>query len=252
MTMRRGVTLVELLVAIAIIGILLSVLVPTLRRARASAWRAKCLTNARQIATSGETFAGAHAGRLPENRTLLSQDAYITWRGRFLRDQYVADASAWVCPAHRNPGPRSEIGYVDDGADCVGDAASSYAINGHVLWRRDSRDDDAQRPIGVIARPSHTILIAETNRPFADLRVSPPYIANYYNDRPGPYGYWHAKRAVYGFFDGHAEVLGMMETGNPECRWHNGDDPFVPQTRDELRPHAHPDWEYLLPDVYLP
>lgn len=256
MTRARGFTIIELLVTIGIIALLISILIPTLQRVRASSWRAKCLVNASEIATSVETFAGDHNGRLPENRTLTSGNTYITWRGQFIRDEYVTDQSTWACPAHRNPGPRSELGSMDDGARCVEDATSSYALNGHVLWRRDSIDDDAKRPANVVRRPSHTILIAETNRLNADLRVSPPIIANYYNDQPGPYGYWHSKQAVYAFLDGHAEVIGLLDTGNPDCRWHNGadlsDDAFVPQTPDELRPHDHPDWEFLAPEIYLP
>jgi prepilin-type N-terminal cleavage/methylation domain-containing protein/prepilin-type processing-associated H-X9-DG protein len=255
MKRARAFTLIELLVTIGIIAVLISILIPTLAKIRASAWRAKCLSNAREISTSVEAFAGDHAGRLPENRTLTSSTTYITWRGQFLRDQYVTDASTWTCPAHRNPGPRSELGGVDDGAVCVEDPRSSYALNGHVLWRRDSVEDDARRPANVIARPSHTILIAESNRPNADLRASPPIIANYYNDSPGPYAYWHQGAGVYAFQDGHAEVITLLDTGNPDCRWHNGqdlsDDPFVPQTPQEFRPHAHPDWAYLVPEIYL-
>lgn len=256
MRRARGFTIVELLVSIGIIALLLAILIPTLKSVRDSARLSKCLVNARQIATSVETFAGNHAGRLPENRTLISDTEYITWRGQFVRDGYITDDSTWTCPSHPSPGPRSEFGGIDDGAECVEDPRSSYALNGHVLWRRDSVDDDAKRPTNVIQRPSHTILIAETNRRNADLRVSPPLIANYFEDFPGPYGYWHDKKAVYAFFDGHAEVLGLLETGNPDCRWHNGpdlsDDPFVPQTPQELRPHDHPDWEFLVPEIYLP
>ncbi len=255
MSRARAFTVVELIVTIAIIAVLISILIPSLSRVRASSRRTKCLTNAREIATSVETFAGNHAGRLPENRTLISNNEYITWRGQFLRDEYVKDVSTWTCPAHRNPGPKSELGATDDGARCVEDPRASYALNGHVLWRRDSIDDDAKRPVNIIRRPSHTILIAETNRLNADLRVSPPLIANYYNDDPGPYGFWHDRQGVYAFYDGHAETLGLLETGNPDCRWHNGadlsDDPFVPQTEAERRPHDHPDWEFLVPEIYL-
>lgn len=180
--------------------------------------------------------------------------SYTTWRGQMRDDGYISDPDAWVCPSHRNPG--SELGFTDDGAECVSDAVSSYALNGHLLWRRDSVDDDAKRPANVIRRPAHTILIAETNTPYTNLRVSPPFIANYFGYDPGPYALRHDNRAAYSFFDGHAELIALLDTGNPDCRWHNGpdlsDDPFVPQTRDELRPHAHPDWEYLVPEAYLP
>ena len=252
---RPGFTIVELLVTIAIIALVITITIPALASVRASSQRTKCLINAREISASIEAFAGNNRNRLPENRTLINDAQYITWRSQFMRDAYITDDSVWKCPAHKNPGPQSELGFVDDGATCVEDAQSSYALNGHVLWRRDSLDAEAKRSANVIARPSHTILIAESNRPNADLRASPPIIANYYNDSPGPFGYWHERKAVYAFQDGHAEVMALLDTGNPDCRWHNGqdlsDDPFVPQTPQEFRPHAHPDWAYLVPEIYL-
>ena len=155
---------------------------------------------------------------------------------------------------HPEPGPRGESGYTENGATCRGDIASSYALNGHVLWRREKVDDEAVRADTIIQRPSHTILLAETNRAFSDLRASPPIVANYYGNSPGPYAYWHERRGVYGFLDGHVELIEFLDTGSPDCRWHNGrdltDDPFVPQKSDEFRPHDHPDWAFLVPDIY--
>lgn len=107
----------------------------------------------------------------------------------------------------------------------------------------------------MISRPAHTILLAESNLFLADLRASDPWVANYYGVQPGPYGYWHGGEGVYGFLDGHVELTRFLDTGSPECRWHSGrdltPDPFVPQRPDEIRPHDHPDWEYLVPSIYL-
>lgn len=253
--MRRAFTLIELLVSIGVVALVLAILLPTLGAARNAARRAACLSNARQITAAVGAFAASNGGRLPENRTTNPDGTYFTWRQRFLEDGSITPEEAWRCPAHRDPWPRSELGSSVNGSACAGDVRSSYALNGHVLWRATQTDRTAVRSDTVIRRPSHTILIAETNRSLAHLRVSPPIVANYFRDDPGPYAYWHAGRGVYAFQDGHAETARFLDTGSPDCRWHNGpdlsDDPFVPQTRDELTAHDHPDWAFLVPRIYL-
>jgi prepilin-type processing-associated H-X9-DG protein len=251
-----GFTIVELLVSIGIIAAVIAITIPVLGFARDSARRAQCLINARQIVSSINTFSGSRGGKLPENRSRVDNNEYVTWRHIFREEGYIEAQESWICPSHPDPGPGDETRIESDGPNCIGDVRSSYALNGHVFWRYRITDDDAKRSDTAITRPSHTILLAETNRYLADLRVSNPNIANYYGDNPGPYGYWHDKKAVYAFQDGHAEVLGLLETGSPDCRWHNGrdlsQDLYVKQTNDEIRAHDHPDWQYLVPEIYLP
>jgi prepilin-type N-terminal cleavage/methylation domain-containing protein len=257
----RGFTVVELLVVIAVVGVVLSIVVPVLVRARGAAQTAVSMSNARQIAAGIVSETASNGGKLPENRTLVTSTEYVTWRHRLSEGGLVGGAgkdSVWVSPKHPRKdggGPRSELGYVGGGKRCVGDVTSSYAVNGHVLWRGRLEEKEAIRPDTVIDRPSHTILVAETNRAFADLRASDPIVANYYGDGSGAFSYWHGGDGVYAFQDGHAELVSFLETGSPDCRWHNGrdltDDPFVPQREGEVRSHDHPDWEFLVPKVYL-
>ena len=62
---RQAFTLVELLVVIGIIAVLISILLPTLSKAREQAHRAQCLSNQRQIITSIIMYAGDNKGTLP-------------------------------------------------------------------------------------------------------------------------------------------------------------------------------------------
>jgi type II secretory pathway pseudopilin PulG len=63
---REGVTLLELILVIGIIGILLGLLLAGVMRVRDAAYRLESMNNIRQIALATHSFADAHRGRLPE------------------------------------------------------------------------------------------------------------------------------------------------------------------------------------------
>src|SRR2546423_5713783 len=66
---RKAFTLVELLVVIGIIALLISILMPALRKAREQANGVACSSNQRQIMQAFLMFAADHKGRLPGNFT---------------------------------------------------------------------------------------------------------------------------------------------------------------------------------------
>lgn len=67
---KRAFTLIELLIAIAIIAILVAILVPNFRRARLRSQHVTCSTNCKNVATALEVYSVDHQGRYPSNSGL--------------------------------------------------------------------------------------------------------------------------------------------------------------------------------------
>lgn len=67
MRKRAGFTLIEMLVVVAIIGILAALLMPSLQKALARAQALRCVSNFRQLGIALHQYADDHQGRLPHS-----------------------------------------------------------------------------------------------------------------------------------------------------------------------------------------
>ena len=72
-------TLVELLVAIAVIGMLAALLLPTLAKAKAQAQAGFCLGNTKQLALGCLMYTGDNKERLPYNLAATASQTNINW-----------------------------------------------------------------------------------------------------------------------------------------------------------------------------
>jgi len=114
-------TLIELLVVVAIIGILASLLLPSLSRSRAVARQAICLSNQRQVALATTSYMIDNNGWAPTDNIISK---YKIWHGRLVPD-YLSQKM--LCP---------------DGID-VGTYNSTIAMNVFIT----GRDRDPENPV---------------------------------------------------------------------------------------------------------
>ena len=110
--MRRGFTLVELLVVIGVIALLIGLLLPTLARARAAARDVACLSNLRQVHAGLIFYADASGGRVPVGYRLAKQFnsmVYSNSSGNFVLFGKLHEAGltfggeVYFCPSEANP-----------------------------------------------------------------------------------------------------------------------------------------------------
>ncbi len=191
---RTAFTLLELLVVVAIIGILAALLLPALSAAHQKARCAQCNNNLQQIGIAFTMYAQEHADHLPQryygiNSNGMSigyDEVLIPYTGSSNAKTNIAQL--FLCPSQRQTDYPKQPG---------------YGMN----WYYDNI------ALGLVGQQSATILVAET--------LGPEGTGSHRADRdsgtPGELDpERHSHRANYLFLDGHVNLSSWTNTVSPD------------------------------------
>ena len=95
---KRGFSLVELLVTIAILALLIGILLPAVKRAREVGRDATCQSNLKQIGISVVAYSVDHYGRMPDSGSDGSKGDLTGTLERYLNQPW--GVGIWRCPSH--------------------------------------------------------------------------------------------------------------------------------------------------------
>ena len=115
---KSGFTLIELLVVISIISLLMSIMMPSLNRAREQANRVDCMNNMRQLTLAWTIYADDNDGQLCSPWAgWIDEDYGLPWLHRYGQPHWVL-GGLWLSPSY-------ELNHIGD---------SEIAITEGVLW----------------------------------------------------------------------------------------------------------------------
>src|SRR6266545_6520905 len=104
---RGGFCLTELLIVLGLISILISLLLPVIRKVRAAANSTACLSNVRQMGMAYLTYVSDNKGRVPDYMWSAPGRPDIAWQGYWLGvlETYKVKGGSLLCPAANEAPP---------------------------------------------------------------------------------------------------------------------------------------------------
>ncbi len=205
MNHQRGVTVLELLIAVILIALLLALMVPATQAFRERSLNTRCVSNLLQTGAALFTYAADHHQTIPTAYNDLAPGDHPnqTWATRLLVKGYAGNGDVLLCPAffprHEKDATRSPR---NDGA------VQAYGMRRWVApgkqWVNDEVSNGSRR-LATITEPSKFFLIADS------YWTPESWKSQGYGITPASQEHRvhlrHRKKANALFADGHVEAL---------------------------------------------
>ncbi len=195
----RAFTLVELLVTIAIIGILVILSTVAVRKAMDKSLAAKCMGNLKQVGVALNVFIGENNGKVPSRSAALNKSGEQGWASRLYKLGYIDNPDVLLCPSFfpRNNKEATKKLTTTDASQAYG--MRSWAVPG-ADWDGGTSVD---KPLAAVDKPSQFFIVADS------VWLASGWYSQGYGITPGSAGQFvhlrHSRLANTLFLDGHVE-----------------------------------------------
>lgn len=214
--MKQKFTLIELLVVVSIIGILVSILLPSLQKARKKVRQTHCLNNHKQIMLCISLYTSSNDDWYPVAMYYQFElEPYA--RGKYTNKDDWADSSSKGTIFECLENPNKELGP----ANWIGGIGMNWEYMGYV----EDHPNSPRQKIGWVSKPEDTFMVGDADYEdswnlryiYAPLSTAPftPTLSIRYM--------MHDKGSNYGLLDGHATLVtkgNVLGGKNNQANWY--------------------------------